>query len=251
MKVSRHEALVDARGDGVGAAMPHVHHRVHGGGEHQRNVAALEYLQGVGDEERGIDDEEYPSNGDTGGEAPLPDLAHGDQQQGRGHQHRRRYRDAVGGGKVVGLAESDGEPDGDDHQHPVDRADIDLPVALCRCLGDLEPREPAELDRLAGHGKRAGDDGLAGDDRRHGGESDRGHQKRRRAQPVEDVFGGHALVEHDGGLAGVIEHQARLKQNLLDVMKNNRSRLLYERLGFHIIGQSEYKLNMQWQQTSP
>jgi ribosomal protein S18 acetylase RimI-like enzyme len=37
----------------------------------------------------------------------------------------------------------------------------------------------------------------------------------------------------------------------LDVMKNNRSRLLYERLGFHVIGQSEYKLNMQWQQTSP
>jgi hypothetical protein len=34
-------------------------------------------------------------------------------------------------------------------------------------------------------------------------------------------------------------------------MKNNRSRLLYERLGFHVIGQSEYKLNMQWQQTSP
>jgi ribosomal protein S18 acetylase RimI-like enzyme len=37
----------------------------------------------------------------------------------------------------------------------------------------------------------------------------------------------------------------------LDVMKNNRSRLLYERLGFYVIGQSEYKLNMQWQQTSP
>ena len=139
----------------------------------------------------------------------MPDFAHGDQQQGRGHQHRRRYRDAVGGGEVVGLAEPDGERNGDDHQHPVDRADIDLPVALRGCLGDLEPREPAELDRLAGHGKRAGDDGLAGDDRRRGGEGDHRHQERRRAQPVEDVLGGHALVEHDGGLAGVIEHQAR------------------------------------------
>ena len=37
----------------------------------------------------------------------------------------------------------------------------------------------------------------------------------------------------------------------LDVMKNNRSRMLYERLGFHVIGQSEYKLKMQWQETSP
>lgn len=33
----------------------------------------------------------------------------------------------------------------------------------------------------------------------------------------------------------------------LDVMKNNRSRALYERLGFRVIGQSEYKLKMQWQ----
>ena len=37
----------------------------------------------------------------------------------------------------------------------------------------------------------------------------------------------------------------------LHVMKNNRSRLLYERLGFHIIGESEFKLKMRWQETSP
>ncbi len=32
----------------------------------------------------------------------------------------------------------------------------------------------------------------------------------------------------------------------LEVMKNNRSRALYERLGFQVIGQSEHKLKMQW-----
>ena len=36
----------------------------------------------------------------------------------------------------------------------------------------------------------------------------------------------------------------------LEVMKNNRSRLLYERLGFQVIGQSEYKLKMQWTETA-
>jgi ribosomal protein S18 acetylase RimI-like enzyme len=36
----------------------------------------------------------------------------------------------------------------------------------------------------------------------------------------------------------------------LDVMKNNRSRLLYERLGFQVIGQSDYKLKMQWKETA-
>jgi hypothetical protein len=39
------------------------------------------------------------------------------------------------------------------------------------------------------------------------------------------------------------------KTLLLDVMKNNRARLLYERLGFKVIGQSEYKMKMQWKET--
>ena len=35
----------------------------------------------------------------------------------------------------------------------------------------------------------------------------------------------------------------------LEVMKNNRARLLYERLGFGTVGSSKYKLNMRWQQS--
>jgi len=42
----------------------------------------------------------------------------------------------------------------------------------------------------------------------------------------------------------------RRKTLTLEVMKNNRSRLLYERLGFQLIGQSEYKLKMQWKETA-
>jgi ribosomal protein S18 acetylase RimI-like enzyme len=41
----------------------------------------------------------------------------------------------------------------------------------------------------------------------------------------------------------------RSKTLTLDVMKN-RSRLLYERLGFQVIGQSDYKLKMQWKETA-
>jgi SAM-dependent methyltransferase len=36
----------------------------------------------------------------------------------------------------------------------------------------------------------------------------------------------------------------------LDVMKNNRARSLYERLGFRLVGESEYKLKMRWQNDS-
>jgi len=33
----------------------------------------------------------------------------------------------------------------------------------------------------------------------------------------------------------------------LEIMKNNRARLLYERLGFDTVGSSQYKFNMRWQ----
>jgi ribosomal protein S18 acetylase RimI-like enzyme len=49
-------------------------------------------------------------------------------------------------------------------------------------------------------------------------------------------------------LRGLIDKARREGKSLtLDVMKNNRSRVLYERLGFQVIGQSEHKLKMQWQ----
>ncbi len=35
----------------------------------------------------------------------------------------------------------------------------------------------------------------------------------------------------------------------LEVMKNNRARSLYERLGFDTVGSSKYKLNMRWQRS--
>jgi ribosomal protein S18 acetylase RimI-like enzyme len=36
----------------------------------------------------------------------------------------------------------------------------------------------------------------------------------------------------------------------LDVMKNNRARSLYERLGFGVVGESKYKLKMRWQENA-
>ena len=39
------------------------------------------------------------------------------------------------------------------------------------------------------------------------------------------------------------------KALILEVMKNNRARSLYERLGFDAVGSSKYKLNMRWQQS--
>lgn len=52
-------------------------------------------------------------------------------------------------------------------------------------------------------------------------------------------------------LRGLTDKARRGSKTLsLEVLKNNRSRLLYERLGFHVIGESKYKLKMQWQEIS-
>ena len=45
----------------------------------------------------------------------------------------------------------------------------------------------------------------------------------------------------------LIDHSRATARALhLEVMKNNRARLLYERLGFVVIDESEYKLHMTW-----
>jgi hypothetical protein len=51
---------------------------------------------------------------------------------------------------MVGLAKKQGQAKRGYHQQPVDNSDIDLIVALFRCLYDLQARQPAELDRPAG-----------------------------------------------------------------------------------------------------
>jgi ribosomal protein S18 acetylase RimI-like enzyme len=64
-----------------------------------------------------------------------------------------------------------------------------------------------------------------------------------------------ALQNHGIGTAILMDLKDKARASgkalALDVMKDNRARLLYERLGFRVIGQSEYKLKMRWQQSDP
>jgi hypothetical protein len=162
----RHHRVLQPGANPGDAAMPDLHDGVDERGENDRNKPAMRDLGGIRREEPGIDEDEDAGDGAGGKDAPAPDFAHGDEQQHRGHQHRRRDGDAIGRGEIVGLAETNREPGGGQHQEPVDRADIDLSVARGRGLGDGEPRQPAEQDRLPRHREGAGDDRLAGNDRR-------------------------------------------------------------------------------------
>lgn len=58
------------------------------------------------------------------------------------------------------------------------------------------------------------------------------------------------LQNHGIGTAIVQDLSAEARQGgkalTLDVMRNNRARHLYERLGFQVVGESEHKFEMRW-----
>jgi len=58
------------------AAMPDPHHTVDGGSEQKRDIATLENLRHVGDEEAAVDSHEQSGDRAGAGEAPAPDFAY-------------------------------------------------------------------------------------------------------------------------------------------------------------------------------
>ena len=112
-------------------------------------------------------------SGTASGEAPAA-AAHVEEGEPGGDRHHAADRDAVGGAEIVGGPEDQHEEDDGDQQAAVDARHVDLPDLCLRGVAHLEPRQIAELDRLAGDRKRAGDDRLRGDDRR----------ERRQARPA-------------------------------------------------------------------
>src|SRR5262245_59381345 len=93
-------------------------------------------LEQVRPEEREIDYEERASDRDGVRSRPPPDLAcHEEEQDGR-DRHRHRDRDTVRRRQVARCAEAEYEPDGGEHQRPVDAWDVDLADLRGRCVGD-------------------------------------------------------------------------------------------------------------------
>ena len=169
--------------------MPYRHPEKDAPREQQWNVAALLDLAKVGDKKGGFDDKEKASNAACRQQAPAPDLAHGEKQQNRGHQHRAGHRNAVGASEVARVAEPQRESDGREHEHPVCFPNVDLAGLFGRGMPNLQRRQPAELDCLVGHGENARDYGLARNDGGCRGQNDQRNEQRRGAQVIEDVIG--------------------------------------------------------------
>ena len=91
----------------------------------------------------------------------------------------------------------------------VHRGDIDLADLLRGGLDQPETGAVAELHRLPGEGKGAGNDGLGGDDRRKGGEDDKGVERPARGQVIERLGRLSRPGEKQRSLAEVVEQQGR------------------------------------------
>ena len=167
-------------------------------------------------------------------QAPAPYLAHRDEQKHGSHQHGQRHRNAIGGGQIVRFAKAERQAERHDHQQPIDDADVDLAIAFGRGLLDRETRHPAQLDRLPRHRKGAGDDRLAGDDGGDGRQHDQRHQQRRRAQTIKNVAVGRRAFQHQRGLPGIIQDQARQDDEVPGEADRNRAEMAHvgvKRLG--------------------
>ena len=101
----RNEPLVENLCDRRRPAMPNQHDAIDKAGQKQRYISAVGDLHEIREEEADINEEEGAGDRTAREQAPSPDLAHGDEQERRGHKHGRGNSDAVGGGQIVGLAE--------------------------------------------------------------------------------------------------------------------------------------------------
>ncbi len=128
--IDGHDRILKPGGNRGGSEVPDEHDAVNERSQNERHVSTLRHLREVRHEECCVDKHEDAGDRPRRNEAPPPNLAHGDEQERRGHQHRRRDSDAVGGCEIVGLAEAHCKPKCHEHQQPIDRTHIDLAVAF-------------------------------------------------------------------------------------------------------------------------
>ena len=208
-RFERHLGLARLVGEDAGAAPPGQDQHHHEDAEQQRHPGAFQQLEQVGREERGVDEHQrhHQQRGLPG--RPSPQLPDHDEAQHAVDHHGGGDRDAIGGGKRIrGVEQADQQHDAE-QQRGVDARNVDLPGIFRRGVHDGEPRQEAELDRLAHQRIGAGDDGLARDHGRGGGEHDQRQQQRFGHQPIERILDGLRMRQHQRALAEIVDQQRR------------------------------------------
>ena len=105
-------------------------------------------------------------------ERRVAPLDRNQRRQQRGDRHQQRYGDAIGARERIRSAEAEHRAKRRGGEQPVHQRHIDLADRVAGGVVDVHARQEAELDRLLGQRKHAGDDRLRGDHGRDRGEGD-------------------------------------------------------------------------------
>ena len=187
--------------------VPCPHDGDHRGADQDRHVAAIKQLHEVGGEEREFDGEEHRDEHRRAPHRPAPQLPHDEEQQQRIHHHGRGDRNSVGRGEVRRRAEHQHQKDHPEEEDAVHAGDEDLAFLRIGGVLDLEARQQAQLDRLAGEGECAGDRRLTGDDCGHRGEQHQRQQSPIRSEQEEGILHRFPVSEDQRALAQIVENQ--------------------------------------------
>lgn len=136
------------------------------------NVGPVPDLGQVRAPERDVEDEEAARHESRLERRPGPALARDLVEEDRGDAHRGGDREAVGRRESRGRLEDEHERDTADHETPVERGDVDLPLRRSVGVPDRHPRGVAQLLGLVAHAEHPRDERLRGDDRRSRGDDD-------------------------------------------------------------------------------
>ncbi|MNS73160.1 hypothetical protein D3C72_1065920 [compost metagenome] len=212
-QLQRQRAFVDTLHQDLLAALPGAHQQEQHSAGQDREGSTLDDLRHVGGKEQPIHKQETQQDRHRQHRWPLPQQQHHRRDQERGHQHGTGHRHAVGRRQGAGRPEADHQQHHANHQRPVHRTDVDLPLLVAGGVLDLHAWNVAQLDGLAGQGEGPRDHRLRGDHRGHGGQPDQRQQCPARRQQVEGVTCRLRVLQQYRALAKVVEHQRRQHQD--------------------------------------
>ncbi|MNJ33483.1 hypothetical protein D3C77_281690 [compost metagenome] len=121
-------AFIQTLDEDLFATLPCGHQHEQRNPRQHRKRSALHHLGYVGGKEQAVDKQKTEQYRYRQHRRPFPQQQHDRGHQQGSHQHGPGHRHAVGGSQRIGRLEAKHQQDHPDHQRPVHRADVDLPL---------------------------------------------------------------------------------------------------------------------------
>ena len=184
----RHGLARQPLGEQGAAASPGGEQQHQHGRDRQWQPGAVGDLGGGSAEQGEVEGQQHGVERDHPDPAQPPDAEDDEAHDQRRQHHGRGHREAEGRSQRRRRPEAQHKTDHGDAEKGVDGRDEHLPAFVGGGVDDLEPRQVAQLHRLLGDRKGAGNGALAGDHRSGGGERQQRPQRPAWCQPEEGLI---------------------------------------------------------------